>query len=219
MGKPADPATPTAPRKLRADAERNRGAILKAAEAVFRAQGAEAPIDEIARRAGVGVGTVYRNYPTKAAVVEAIIEARLGPIVAAARTAQKAEDPGEAFFAMLRRLAEEANAFKALAETVAAAGIDLRAAKEDLAKQVHAAMSDLLARAQRSGRVRPDVTIDDVTTLMGGLSHVGFGGSNKPARSRCVNLVCDALRSDRSAGAAAPAARVNAVAGGRSTAS
>jgi AcrR family transcriptional regulator len=205
MGKPADP-TSTAPRKLRADAERNRSAILKAAEAVFRAHGAEAPIDEIARRAGVGVGTVYRNYPTKAAMLEAIIQARLGPIVAAARTAQKADDPGEAFFAILRRLAEEANAFKALTDSIVAAGIDLHTTKEDLSKQVHAAMSDLLARAQRSGRVRPDVTIDDVTTLMGGLSHVGFGGSNKPARSRCVNLVCDALRGDRSAAKSVPRA-------------
>jgi AcrR family transcriptional regulator len=183
-----------APRKLRADAQRNRSAILKAAEAVFRTQGADAPIDEIARRAGVGVGTVYRNYPTKAAVLQAILEARLGPIVDAARKARVADDPGEALFALLRRLADEASIFKELAESIAAAGIDLHTAKENLSSEIHAAMSELLVSAQRAGGVRPDVTIDDVTMLMGGLSHTAFAASDKQGRSRCVALVCDALR-------------------------
>lgn len=163
---------------------------------MFRTQGADAPIDEIARRAGVGVGTVYRNYPTKAAVLEAIIEARLAPIIQAARDAATAEDPGAAFFALLRRLAEESAAFKALAETIAAAGIDLSAAKKELSNQLVTAMHELFARAQRSGQVRRDVSIDDVTMLMGGLSHTAFAVSDKPARTRCFNLVCDALRGD-----------------------
>jgi AcrR family transcriptional regulator len=171
---------------------------LKAAEAVFRTQGADAPIDEIARRAGVGVGTVYRNYPTKAAVIQAIVEARLGPIVDAARMARSADDPGEALFVLMRRLANEASAFKELAESIAAAGIDLHKAKQDLSSEIHAAMSELLASAQRTGGVRPDVTIDDVTMLMGGLSHTAFASSDKQGRSRCVDLVCDALRGDRS---------------------
>jgi len=201
MAKPASHPAPTAaatrtvaPRKLRADAQRNRIAILEAAEAVFRTQGADAPIDEIARRAGVGVGTVYRNYPTKAAVVQAIVEARLGPIVEAARKARGADDPGEALFALLRRLADEASIFKELAESIAAAGIDLHTAKEDLSSEIHAAMSELLVAAQHAGGVRPDVTIDDVTMLMGGLSQTAFAESDKLGRSRCVDLVCDALR-------------------------
>jgi AcrR family transcriptional regulator len=186
------------PRKLRADAQRNRSAILKAAEAVFRTQGADAPIDEIARRAGVGVGTVYRNYPTKAAVVQAIVEARLAPILDAARKAREADDAGEAFFGLLRRLADEVSAFKELADSIAAAGIDLHEAKENLSAEVHGAMADLLAAAQRGGRVRPDVTIDDVTMLMGGLSQTAFATSDAQGRFRCVNLVCDALRGERS---------------------
>jgi AcrR family transcriptional regulator len=174
---------------------------LKAAEAVFRTHGADAPIDEIARRAGVGVGTVYRNYPTKAAVVEAIVEARLGPIVEATRKARDSDDPGGALFALLRRLADEASAFKELADSIAAAGIDMHAAKENLSAQIHAAMSELLAAAQRAGRVRSDVTIDDVTMLMGGLSHTAFATSDRQGMSRCVSLVCDALSSDRFAAA------------------
>jgi AcrR family transcriptional regulator len=172
---------------------------LKAAEAVFRTQGADAPIDEIARRAGVGVGTVYRNYPTKAAVLQAILEARLGPIVAAARKARGADDPGEALFALLRRLADEASIFKELADSIAAAGIDMHTAKENLSAEIHAAMSELLVSAQNAGGVRPDVSIDDVTMLMGGLSHTTFAASDERGRSRCVDLVCDALRGYASA--------------------
>jgi AcrR family transcriptional regulator len=190
------PTPPPDDRPRRADAERNRSAIIKAAENVFRTQGADAPIDEIARRAGVGVGTVYRNYPTKAAMLEAIIEARLTPIIQAARAACEAEDSGAAFFAILGRLAEESAAFKALADSIAAAGIDLHEAKQELSNQLVAAMGELFARAQRSGQVRQDVSIDDVTMLMGGLSHTAFAASDKPARSRCVDLVCDALRGD-----------------------
>jgi AcrR family transcriptional regulator len=185
------------PRRRRVDAQRNRSAILKAAEIVIRTQGADAPIDEIAKRAGVGVGTVYRNYPTKAALIQAIIESRIAPIVRAARKASAAQDSGDAFFALLRRLAEESAALKALAESIAAAGIDLHAAKKELSDELMTAMSELLARAQRSGRVRRDVSVDDVTMLMGGLSHTVFASSDKPARSRCLNLVCDALRGEQ----------------------
>lgn len=226
MAEPASHPAPTAaaartgqgdvaPRKLRADAQRNRRAILEAAEAVFRTQGADAPIDEIARRAGVGVGTVYRNYPTKAAVVQAIVEARLGPIVEAARKARGADDPGEALFALLRRLADEASIFKELAESIAAAGIDLHTAKENLSSEIHAAMSELLVAAQRAGGVRPDVTIDDVTMLMGGLSHTAFAASDNQGRSRCVDLVCDALRGYGSA--ASPSAVAQTPAGAQAT--
>ncbi|HEY8676010.1 MAG TPA: helix-turn-helix domain-containing protein [Candidatus Dormibacteraeota bacterium] len=191
------------PRRRRVDAQRNRRAILKAAEIVFRTQGADAPIDEIARRAGVGVGTVYRNYPTKAAVIQAIIEARIAPIIIAARKARAAEDSGEAFFALLRRLVEESSVFKPLMDSIVAAGVDVHAAKTELLNELVTAMGELLAGAQRSGWVRHDVSIDDVTMLMAGLSHTSLAASDKPARSRCVNLVCDALRGDKSTARAA----------------
>jgi AcrR family transcriptional regulator len=204
------PTPPPDDRPRRADAERNRSAILEAAENVFRTQGADAPIDEIARRAGVGVGTVYRNYPTKAAMVEAIVEARLTPIIEAARTACEAEDSGAAFFAMLRRLADESAAFKALADSIAAAGIDLHEAKQELSNELVAAMGELFQRAQSSGQVRQDASIEDVTMLMGGLSHTAVAASDTPARSRCVELLCDALRGGGPTGRAPesrPAAR------------
>lgn len=210
---PQNPPAAAVPRRRRADAVRNRSAILKAADIVFRTQGADAPIDEIARRAGVGVGTVYRNYPTKAAVIEAIIEARVAPLIHAARQAAGAQDSGDAFFSLLRRLAEESAAFKPLIDSLAAAGVDLHAAKKELSGELVTAMGDLLASAQRSGCVRADVSIDDVTMLMAGLSQASLAAIDRPALSRCVNLVCDGLRGDTPAAAEPTTARTDAVVG------
>ncbi len=183
-------------RKLRADAQRNRASILDAAEGEFRAHGVDASMDEIAHRAGVGVGTVYRNFPTKEALLQAIVAARLQPLLDAAREAASAEDAGEAFFAFLRRLSDESAAFKALAERMAASGFDLTATKKDVMRELLGAVGELLARAQRYGRVRTDISIDDVSMLMAGLGQAGFSASDPSLQSRCVALVCDALRTD-----------------------
>jgi hypothetical protein len=79
----------------------------------------------------------------------------------------------------------------------------LESAKKELLNELVTAMGELLAGAQRSGWVRHDVSIDDVTMLMAGLSHTSLAASDQPARSRCVNLVCDALRGDKSTARAA----------------
>src|SRR5438105_699085 len=85
-------------RHLRADARRNRQRVLEAAEAVLATHGLAAPIDEIARAAGVGVGTVYRHFPTKEALLEAIVLSHLEPILAEVRSLLTAADPGGALF-------------------------------------------------------------------------------------------------------------------------
>ncbi len=94
-------------RQLRADAARNRLAIVQAAEAEFRARGVDASIDAIAERAGVGVGTLYRNYATKDELMRAILAARAEPLVAAAQEALTDPDAGAAFFGFVRRLFSE----------------------------------------------------------------------------------------------------------------
>ena len=81
-------------RPLRADAARNRARVLDVAYETFAAEGVAVPIDEIARRAGVGAGTVYRHFPTKEALFQAVIEDRVRSIVADGRGAAGAEDPG-----------------------------------------------------------------------------------------------------------------------------
>ena len=109
-------------RHMRADALRNRERILEAATTLMAIHGIDVPIDDIADLAQVGVGTVYRNFPTKGALFEALLLARITPLVAAARTAAAAEEPGEAFVAFVRNLCDEFADFKALADAMVESG-------------------------------------------------------------------------------------------------
>src|SRR6201991_2623031 len=95
----AQPARP-----LRADAARNRARVLEVAYDTFAAEGLSVPIDEIARRAGVGAGTVYRHFPTKEDLYRAVVEDRIGTIVEDGRALLGEGDPGEALFAFLRSM-------------------------------------------------------------------------------------------------------------------
>jgi AcrR family transcriptional regulator len=180
-------------RHLRADAQRNRERILEAATALMATQGIDVPIDEIARLAQVGVGTVYRNFPTKGALFEALLMARIAPLVAAARSAATADDPGDAFVTFVRQVSDEFADFRALADAMAESGVDLSAAKQHISGDLIVAVEELLRRAQAAGRVRPDVTISDVSAMMAGLSHADPSFMDPPQRQRCVALVCDSL--------------------------
>src|ERR1022692_3046415 len=125
-----------AERHLRADAQRNRERILEAATALMATHGIDVPIDEIAQRAEVGIGTVYRNFPTKGALFEALLMARITPLVAAARSAAAADEPGEAFVDFVRNLCDEFADFKALADAMVASGVDLSATKNQISGEL-----------------------------------------------------------------------------------
>ena len=116
-------------RHLRVDAQRNRERILEAAATLMATHGIDVPIDEVAQLAQVGVGTVYRNFPTKGALFEALLRARISPLVAAARSAAGSDDPGDAFVTFVRRMCDEFADFRALADAMAASGIDLSVTK------------------------------------------------------------------------------------------
>jgi len=178
---------------MRADAVRNRERILEAATTLMAIHGIDVPIDEIAELAQVGVGTMYRNFPTKGALFEALLLARITPLVAAARTAAAADEPGEAFVTFVRNLCDEFADFKALADAMVASGVDLSATKNQISGELIEAVSLLLERAQVSGRIRPDVTIGDVSAMMAGLSHADPMLMDPSQRKRCVALVCDSL--------------------------
>lgn len=105
-------------RPLRADAQRNRDRILEAAEAVFAAEGVDVPVDVIAEKAGVGVGTLYRHFPTKERLCAAILLQRLAGIPADARALADAEDPAAAFFGFLERVVREGAAKRDLVVAV-----------------------------------------------------------------------------------------------------
>ncbi len=105
-------------RPMRADAQRNRTRVLEAAEAVFAAEGIEAPIDLIAEKAGVGVGTVYRHFPTKEKLFEAIVIDKLDALAGEAACRGQAEDPAAAFFGFLEHMAAESASKRDLIEAL-----------------------------------------------------------------------------------------------------
>jgi AcrR family transcriptional regulator len=146
---------------LRADAQRNLERVLDAATEVFTASGPAASIDEVARRAGVGHGTVLRRFPTKDDLIYAVIERRVGEIHALLEAELKADDPGEAFFRTIEEVAAMHMDAPGLHQCV------VRCGKPDAA-ELDVLGEKLVARAQRAGTVRRDVTPRDVLNLVRG---------------------------------------------------
>jgi AcrR family transcriptional regulator len=180
-----------ADRPLRADARRNRARVLDVAREVFAAEGLTVPIDEIARRAGVGIGTVYRHFPTKEALFEAIVLDRIERLTELAESAPGA-DPGEAFFTYFRCMIEAGSVDKALFDTLATAtGID-RAALVTASQRLLRTLGTLLAAAQKAGAVRHDVRIDDLKALMAGALAMERAAPGPPGRM--ITILCDGLR-------------------------
>jgi AcrR family transcriptional regulator len=155
---------------MRADAQRNRDRILRVAHDAFATDGPGVPIDDIARRAGVGAGTVYRHFPTKDSLFEAVVVAAAEPILARAEELGEARDPGAAFFTFLAYLIEQRVEHRGLAEASAGPDIDPASLTElsRLDRRILDAMLRLLTRAQASGAVRGDLRLVDVKALVTG---------------------------------------------------
>ncbi len=181
-----------AARPMRADAVRNRARILEAAEIVFAAEGIEAPVDAIAEKAGVGVGTLYRHFPTKEQLCEAILLERLSALVVDARRLADAPDPAGAFFGFLSHVVEEAAFKRDLLVAVTGAGLSFEAAAADVKGDLRAAVGVLLERAQEGGAVRPDVTATTVMTLIGATCQAA--AHDDCPRSDVFAIICDGLR-------------------------
>jgi AcrR family transcriptional regulator len=175
-------------RPLRADARRNREAILKAARVVFATTGRDAQIDDVARRAKVGVGTVYRHFPTKEALLEALARAQFERITEFAREAQAAPDPWEALKALIWRGAELQVSDRALMEAVA----DHKSKVAEEAHELHRYTGQLMQRARDAGQIRPDVAEDDIRLLFCGLGAVMLMGGD--GWRRYLTVMLDGLR-------------------------
>jgi AcrR family transcriptional regulator len=187
---PPPPLVPAAERPLRADARRNRERILKAARAVFAEQGMHSQIDDVAKRAKVGVGTVYRHFPTKEALLDALVRERFEEIAGYAREALERDDAWEGFCELIWRAAERNSADLAFCETVASTD------KSTIVEEVGltASTRELIARAQAQGTMRLDATEQDVTIMMIGLSSVMSHGPGPDAWRRYMTLMLDGLR-------------------------
>lgn len=182
-------------RPLRSDARRNRERILDGARAVFAEYGAGAQMDDVARRAGVGVGTVYRHFPTKEALMVELVRQKFRLFAARAREAL--EQNGEPFAALadvLRRNAETAAQDAATQHALAGAGEHIWMHARDEQDELLALTEDLLARGRRAGTIRPDLQANDVAMLMCGVcSSMGFSVLGFDWR-RHLELVIDTLR-------------------------
>jgi AcrR family transcriptional regulator len=180
-------------RPLRADAARNRARILDAAESVFANDGIEAPVDLIAEKAGVGVGTLYRHFPTKEKLCEAILLDRLRDLTDDARALADAPDPAAAFFGFLEHFVQLGEAKRDLIVAVMGAGLEFEQAAESVKADLQAAVGILLRRAQAVGAVREDVTAPAVVSLVGATCQAAGHSMDAPAFD-LLTIVCDGLR-------------------------
>ena len=187
-------------RPLRADARRNRERVLTAARAVFAEQGREAQMDDVARHAEVGVGTVYRHFPTKEALIEALAVDSFERVTAKAQEALEIEDPWEALTSTLWAGAEILASDRALSELMALIpGPMLQGLPVE--QELNAAMTELIRRAQEAGALRPDVILDDIPMLMCGIGSATRKEHRCPdAWRRHLSIVIDGLRASTASG-------------------
>jgi AcrR family transcriptional regulator len=183
----AEPARP-----LRADARRNRDRLLEVADEVFAERGVTATSEEIARAAGVGIGTLFRHFPTKEALLAAVYHARLQRLAARAAGLTAAADPGAAFFEYFRSVVEQSGPKAALADALAEAGVDVRRSTGGV--QFREAFEVLLRRAQESGAVRTDIGVPELVAVLVGATRAIEQAGPGPVRARILAVVLDGLR-------------------------
>jgi AcrR family transcriptional regulator len=182
----AQPARP-----LRADAARNRARVLEVACETFAAEGLSVPIEEIARRAGVGTGTVCRHFPTKQDLVQAVFADRLRLIVDEGQALLDSGDPGQALFDFLRLLVLKWGATnQGLKNAFAGSGIKIKT--EGAEDAFLAILGKLLRGAQEAGTARTDVGTTEVKALIIGCQ--AMQTYNSELAEQLVNVVFDGLR-------------------------
>jgi AcrR family transcriptional regulator len=180
-------------RPLRADAARNRARVLEVAYETFAAEGLSVPIDDIARRAGVGAGTVYRHFPTKEDLFRAVVEDRIRGIVDEGRGLLVCEEPREALFKFLKSMVLTWGATdRGLSEALAGVGIDVETVMPEAEVDFYSMLGDLLRAAQKAGAVRGDVSVSDIKAIMVGLQ--AMQTYNDEAAQRLIDVVLDGLR-------------------------
>ena len=186
------PAASPTERPLRADARRNRDRILEAAREAFAESGLDAQMEDLARRAGVGVGTVYRHFPTKEALVDALVEDYFAALDAEALQALEVPDPWEGFSGFMWRAADLLSRNRALSQITADGQMREGAARQGL----DGTLARLIERAQGAGALRPDVRVEDVPMIMCSLGRVQMLGGHADGDEwrRHLAIMLDGLR-------------------------
>jgi AcrR family transcriptional regulator len=185
------------PERMRSHARANRERILAAAETVFGTHGAQASTEEVARRADVGIATVFRHFPTKSALVEAALLRHFARLDDEAAELAAELDPEEALQRLLTTMVDSGATKLALAGLVGEPG-ELPPAVRDAADRLRATMGTILARAQATGAVRPDVSVDEIYVLVRGLAQATAAQPPPPETlSRAIDVILRGLAAGR----------------------
>lgn len=192
------PADGSDERQLRADAARNRQRVLTAAARVFAERGLDVSLDEVAHAAGVGVGTVYRRFPNKEALIDALFEDKVENIIVLANEADAFEDPWEGFVYFIGQALEQQVRNRGLRDVLLRSEFACAAAARTR-DAVAPILSELIERAQAAGRLRPDVVVNDIpmlVTMLGAVSDY-VGPEDTELWRRYMVLILDGLVADR----------------------
>jgi AcrR family transcriptional regulator len=181
---------------MRADAQRNYAKLLSAASEAFLEHGADdVSLEEIARRAGVGIGTLYRHFPTRQALLEAVYLDQVEGLRAKADELLESGSAGEAFAAWLRALVGFSSTKRSLTSAMVATLSKDSEVLSTCSKLIHESADSLLARAQQAGVARTDVNSVDLIRLVHGVSMVTEHAPGDPGQAdRMLTLILDGLR-------------------------
>jgi AcrR family transcriptional regulator len=180
-----------AARKPRADGERNRALLLDAAKAAFAEAGTDVPLEDIARRAGVGIGTFYRHFPTRGAIVAAVYQHEVAQLADAAERLLKTRPPGAALHAWMRLFVDYIATKKVVAAALEASGTDLRAVS---GARITGAMELLVERARAAGDIRADADPDDLLRALVGFTYGNTSLGWQASALRLIDVLMDGLR-------------------------
>jgi AcrR family transcriptional regulator len=157
--------TANPPAGLRADARRNYTRLLTEARATFAAQGTDASLEHVARRAGVGIGTLYRHFPNRHALLSAVFEDAVNDLRSRAQELLDAPEPCTALVTWLREIVTHASEYRGLSRALMSVTTDHTSALSRCSDPIQQAGKALLTRAQQAGKVREDITITDLLQL------------------------------------------------------
>ena len=184
-------------RKPRADGRRNRERLMETAKAAFAEVGADVSLDEIARRAGVGIGTLYRHFPTRDAIVEAVYRREVEQLAGAATRLLESLSPAKALHEWMRLFVDYIATKKVIASAL---GSIVGGASELYAfsgAQITDAMRLLLERARAVGDIRPDVDPNDLLRALVGFTYSNASPGWRPSALRLIDILMDGLRRPR----------------------
>ena len=185
----------TTARKQRTDALRNRERILEVAKAAFTRQGANASLEEIAKQAGVGAGTLYRHFPTRDDLIESVYRNEVEKLAAAAARFAETMSPLESLRAWMLLLVDYIAAKHIIAPALNTIAGGPSRLHEGSRAMIHAAIDGLVKKAKRTGDLRRDLDASDLLRALIGVSHVGSGADWQQSARRLVERLIAGSRS------------------------